>query len=59
MKGLVAHYIVSMKKVEKQIRKEKQEKLQQEFEDIQNLTFEETVAYFQFSNNYKTILNID
>ena len=59
MKGLVAHYILSQRKVEKKIRKDINKKLMQEFEDIQDLTFEEAVKYLEFSADYKKILALD
>lgn len=59
MKGLVAHYILSQRKVEKKIRKDINKKLMQEFEDIQDLTFEEAVKYLEFSAGYKNILALD
>lgn len=58
MKGLVAHYIVSQRKVEKQIRKEKRKILKQELEDIQDMSFEEAVKYLEFSATFKTILEV-
>ena len=58
MKGLVDHYIVSQRKVEKQIRKEKRKILKQELEDIENMSFEEAVKYLEFSATFKTILEV-
>lgn len=59
MKGLVAHYIVSQRKVEKKIRNDINKKLIQDFKDVENLTFEEAVQYFEFSAGYKKILGLN